>query len=707
MNQQSGKTGEDSDQGLRHSPQNLAESAPPSGQEDEGDRPAGRDSAGTWTRAETDSMETFFREIAIDGKVPEKGLEIFYPDAAGNSITPPSPGSEPPLSVAPIPNELFSSRALLHKPDVEGEPRDPFDGALLLPYLVPEDAPVEPAFLREPASMEAFLLEVAGNVGGVRQTSTGSGTASGVGKSSPAGGNVARRRSFPPEPPRTVVAPSVDNVAAKPSRLDRAIEMLEDFVDSGDASKLLMECRSGAVGPSAVSLSPASLIDWRDHSNAGGNQVDPNVLDKAIDLLEVSLLEDAELYAQVADALTFKNWVIPAESLAGQLPAPTGLSLDELRAASNRTDKLPELTTGPVPPAPLSDFVGHCVDRELETSAESPSAARSEPSISKPILLITMNPGPNQVTSQSPLECTKPPSREPVNNLLSKDTGSLFIRPNFTIVSQERELLESVGQSDSSVWMDDETLPPIVATEGIIRAVRSLEAARELSIADDNFVGLQDQAFGQRKAEPESDVPQENREDFLKSGERANLRQSQEFLRVKSDSQTNAQELSQKLRALPLPSPDEKREKDKPVALREMILKKCTKFNMALVAGLFAVVCGLAYVSHGADDYLRYAAAAYNRGDYLRCIQGCQNAIRLNPRLSNAHIYMARCYAALERRDDALQKYSDVLSYDKTNFQALQARAGIYGSRGDWGRALADYRAMLNRKDQLRADDWM
>lgn len=455
------------------------------------------------------------------------------------------------------------------------------------------------------------------------------------------------------------------------AKLDQAIDMFEDFLESGDAISLIAELGVTPAGAAdAASADPKIAVDH-------------TVLDKAIDMLEESLFEEAQVSARIFEALqarrlgnslqkTEANWVIPMDRPL--VEAQTDSWVFPAISESYSTDAADDHMVSPAPPLGPESAPGADSISGVEASVERGAAAPSEPASE----------------AGSPRD----------------SMAGIPLRPNFTIVSNEDPLpiFPHVGDEEQQQLI----LHPednIQTASGMFRAVQSLEQARELSIDSDNFLGLQDAAFGGKR---ETAVPKESKEDLLKTGERSLPRPSQEFLRIKSEDFSNPQELSQKLRTLPLPSAEEKREKDKELTPREMLVKYWSPVRGAWLGGLVAVVIFLVSQAKTSETYFALGKAEYDKGHYAKAMESFKSALALNPQSLPAIIYMGRSLSATHQSEAALERFALILKYEPLNWDALEGRAAIYASRTEWLLALNDLRSMVvSAPGRMKAEQWV
>ncbi|MBY0551684.1 MAG: tetratricopeptide repeat protein [Candidatus Obscuribacterales bacterium] len=459
------------------------------------------------------------------------------------------------------------------------------------------------------------------------------------------------------------------------AKVDQAIDMFEDFLDSGEALSLMAEL--------GVKSSDAAAETTEPREKGPAVPVDTELLDRAIEMLEDSLFEEAQVSARIFEALqarrlgnslqkTEANWVIPMDRPLVDVPSDSWV--------------FPAAAKEPFSDEPAHDYM------------VSPA----------PPLNGGSGRGANSMTGMDAAAASLSPAEEPSGATSPRDSmAGIPLRPNFTIVSDdEAPLIRNIGEERQQqlVHQPEEAGVTAVSTEGMLRAVQSLEQARELSIDSDNFVGMQDEAFGSQKKKTTKEI----KDELPKTGERSIPRPSQEFLRIKSEDFSNPQELSQKLRALPLPSAEEKKEKDKELTPREIVAKYWSVKRGSLASCILAIIIFLCCISRTSDSYLAMGKAEFDSGHYTKAIECFKSALALNPQSLPAINYMGRSLYATHQNEAALEQFALLLKYDPTSWDALEGRAAIYASRTEWLLALSDLRSMvISHPGKMKAQQWL
>lgn len=481
-------------------------------------------------------------------------------------------------------------------------------------------------------------------------------------------------------------------------KLDMAIDMFEDFLDSDDASVLIKE-----LGESSQS----DVVDPASPAGKPAKEVDTNALERAIDMLEESLFEEAQVSARIHEALqarrqgnalrrTEANWVIPLEGLpAASSPDVWSLASRETNTPVSGKETLIDIAAVAPPIDPVAQHFG----KEGISSGGNSSALE---------LLHEADEWARNNNAHTEADSVAESTEAAPESSPRDSMNGIPLRPNFTIVSQEQSIFAPPDASEENfavATVEEPGMVPVVSTEGIIRAVKSLEEARELSIDSDNFVGLQDAAFGAPNKKTTREIV---KEEMLKTGERSVPRPSQEFLRIKAEDFSNQQELSQKLRALPLPSAEEKKEKDKPVRPLELVAKHWTRVKTACVSLLALVIVVWCLLAKTSGTYLEEGKRAYEKGHYVAAVKALQSSLSLDPGQIPAMVYLARSNFALHQTEEALDRFGRILKLQPNNWDALQGRAAIYASRKDWMLALSDLREMVViAPTKLKAREWV
>jgi tetratricopeptide (TPR) repeat protein len=90
------------------------------------------------------------------------------------------------------------------------------------------------------------------------------------------------------------------------------------------------------------------------------------------------------------------------------------------------------------------------------------------------------------------------------------------------------------------------------------------------------------------------------------------------------------------------------------------------------------------------------AAASIQAGDAQAGLRECDEAIRLNPRLSPAYVNRAEAHRRLGRLDEALADVETALTLGPPQAAAHVIRAAVWHARGELGRAIASCTEALN-----------
>lgn len=531
----------------------------------------------------------------------------------------------------------------------------------------------------------------------------------------------------------------------------------------------------------AGSLKAAELATESEQTNT----VEPDALERALNMLEDSLADETRMYAEVQRALAerrnSRTYVIPvdpnftapmtvqstpllpqppiqearSELNAGQtqiqplMVPPHHLDID--RIFSQPVRELPPKPTSiaALDPTSIAALAPTPVDtrqlQETEPGTQSWSGAKAifdtAPNLPKgdglclptaESLDATANPEPvEQARTPYQLQGEQEPNSAEVTDTysLKKSTGVIWsdlpedadsmltetfedeLVTEHELLEQTDQLAQTFDQSESMQQAVD--APP---TEGVLQAAQPLARGREVSINDTNFVGKQDQAF---KASGEIPIAQTESSPMLPAlrgtgeYERRPPRMSQEFLRIKreEDEETNAQEISQRLRSLPLPSADEKK---LPPAKRHLTIAPgtFTKKRGLLAAGLLLTMLIMSVCARTARSYVGQAYEANEKGDYKEAIVLADHSLALNKNgidkknAIQAHLTKAWALIALKRQDDSRKEYEEVMKLDPNHKYAIKSHAAICRDLRRWNQVVTDLDHLFQIQSSLDMNQW-
>jgi lipoprotein NlpI len=125
-----------------------------------------------------------------------------------------------------------------------------------------------------------------------------------------------------------------------------------------------------------------------------------------------------------------------------------------------------------------------------------------------------------------------------------------------------------------------------------------------------------------------------------------------------------------------------------------------------ILAAMVLLLGMTARADDSVDDYLKQAAAAFERKDPKAALELAGKAIAADPKDARGCFLRGEIYEKLRKHDDALTDFNECLKRDPRHTDAYQHRGCVQFCRGKVAEALADFDIYLKLKPAAYPDHW-